>query len=192
MRSPRSFVFSSSSSSLSCRLPHSAGNTTPIPKGRRYSGGGAPGSAAAGLAVRRGCCPASRAAAWLAAGAGCTGVWCKPPPADGVPAGAAVKQPLPAPRVRRVVFRPSSIAGPKAGRMGRSRTCDSPFSGVLYQTELPVVQAGSRTRQPLSELASTALPSPGARSVRHAGNPKSLKLRTPGTGRAGLCPNPGL
>jgi hypothetical protein len=53
-----------------------------------------------------------------------------------------------------------------------------------------VVQAGSRTRQPLSRLASTALPSPGARSVRHAGNPKGVEAPDSRHRQGGPWPQP--
>ena len=63
-----------------------------------------------GRAVRRGGCPhpqqEGRAAARLAAGAGCAGCWHKPPPADGVNPLRLRRNLGVSPRVRRVVFRP--------------------------------------------------------------------------------------
>lgn len=50
--------------------------------------------------------PAGRAAARLAAGAGCAGCWHKPPPADGVKPLRLRRNLGASPRVRRVVFRP--------------------------------------------------------------------------------------
>ena len=132
-----------------------------------------------GPAVRRGCCPASRAAAWLAAGAGCAGCWHKPPPADGVlPCGCVQKRRNPGttPRVRRVVFRPvlpNKALRPWAG----IEPATTPFGG-LYQTELPVL--ASRESNPARPLARRHHDLAVTQRLRCAACRKSTGLLEPG------------
>lgn len=122
--------------------------------------------------------PAGRAAARLAAGAGCAGCWHKPPPADGVkPCGCcATWGALPAfggwsfDRYKDPALRPE---------VDGIRTRDRPLSGLLFQTELPVVARLESNQAHPFGVASTAVPLPSACGVRHARNRQSPE--TPGS-----------
>ena len=136
--------------------------------------------------------PAGRAAARLAAGAGCAGCWHKPPPADGV-------NPW---RLQRNLggFSPRSAGGLSTGTsnqglatVGRNRTCDNRLSAGLYQTELPVVARLESNQTLPSEWS----PRPCRRYPAFAmcgmqNIDRTRRPRTPGTGGANFCSNPDL
>lgn len=147
-----------------------------------------------GPAVRRGCCPASRAAAWLAAGAGCAGCWHKPPPADGaLPCGCVQKHTtlgqLPAfggwsfDRYFQVpALRPWAGIEPAT----------TPFGG-LYQTELPVVgKPGVEPGMSSCEASPRPCRYPAFAVCGMQGIDMALRARIPCTGGANVGPNPGL
>lgn len=78
------------------------------------------------------------------------------------------------------------------GCMGRSRTCDRPLAGLLYQTELPVVTRLESNQIHPFGWATTAVPWSSVCGVRHAGNRQSHE--TPDSqhrwGEPGFQPRP--
>jgi hypothetical protein len=189
--------------------------------------------------------PAGRAAARLAAGAGCAGCWHKPPPADGVGLRdplhesprrvhlrsravcfvanarnsggyccalrlavhpdpqrtlpldsyrgslAVAAQPGASPRVRRVVFRPVlpiKVLRPWAGIEPATTAFRRGSTRLSYQWW----HAWSRTRHFLSEWSPRPCRYPALAMCGMQDIDRTRRPRTPGTGGADCCPNPGL
>ena len=144
-----------------------------------------------GPAVRRGCCPASRAAAWLAAGAGCAGCWHKPPPADGAGPLRLRRNLGASPRVRRVVFRPVlpiKVLRPWAGIEPATTALRRGSTRLSYQWW----HAWSRTRHFLSEWSPRPCRYPAFAMCGMQNIDRTRRPRMPGTGGANVGPNPDL
>ena len=135
--------------------------------------------------------PAGRAAARLAAGAGCAGCWHKPPPADGVNPLRLPRNLGASPRVRRVVFRPVlpiKVLRPWAGIEPATTAFRRGSTRLSYQWW----RAWSRTRHFLSEWSPRPCRYPAFAVCGMQDINRTRRPRMPGTGGANGCPNPGL
>ena len=135
--------------------------------------------------------PVGRAAARLAAGAGCAGCWHKPPPADGVNPLRLPRNLGASPRVRRVVFRPVlpiKVLRPWAGIEPATTALRRGSTRLSYQWW----RAWSRTRHFLSEWSPRPCRYPAFAVCGMQDINRTRRPRMPGTGGANGCPNPGL